>query len=111
MNTYALTFGFIAFDIITGFVKALYKDGLNSTVLRNGLFHKVSEILTVFGGGLLDYSMQFVDIGISVPVLKFVSVYVITMELISIIENLSEINPKLTKLFSPYLEKLKKGRD
>lgn len=108
MSVYAITLGFISFDILTGLIKALYKGEINSTILRTGLFHKVSEILTLFGGGLLDYSVKYVELGITAPVLKFVSIYICTMELISIIENLSEINPKLTKFFAPYLEKLKK---
>ena len=110
MGVYITVGSFILFDIITGVIKALYKEGLNSTYLRKGLFHKLAEILTVIGSGLLEYGMNYVDIGIEVPVLNVVAIYICIMELISVIENLSEVNPSLAKLFKPYLEKLK-GED
>lgn len=98
---------FIVFDIITGFIKALYKKNVNSTGLRKGLYHKSSEILTIVGAYFLEYAIEYVDIGLQVPVLVCVSTYLCIMELISIIENLAEVNPGLNKLFKPYLEKLK----
>lgn len=98
---------FIIFDIITGIVKALYQEGLNSTLLRKGLYHKLSEVLTIFGSWLIEYSFDYINLNIDVPVLEGVAVYICIMELVSILENLAEINPSLAKLFKPYLEKLK----
>ena len=103
---------FIAFDIITGIIKALYNDGLNSTYLRKGLFHKLSELIAVVGAYLLEYGIQYIYIGVDVPLLKATTAYICLMELVSIIENLSEVNPILGKFFKPYLEKLKtKGEE
>ena len=102
---------FILFDILTGLLKALYKEGLNSTYLRQGLFHKLSEILALIGSSGIEYAIQYIELGIDIPVLKCVSGYIALMELISIIENLCSVNPKLYKLFSPYLEKMKGGND
>lgn len=107
MGTYIAVAIFILFDILTGIIKALYKEGLNSTYLRRGLFHKLSEVLAVAGSGLLEYGMSYINIGVELPVLNVVAVYICTMELISIIENIAEVNPSLAKLFKPYLEKLK----
>lgn len=98
---------FILFDILTGLIKAIYKEGLNSTYLRQGLFHKLSEILALIGSYLLEYAIKYIELGIDIPILKCVSGYIALMELISIIENLCEVNPKLNKLFAPYLEKMK----
>lgn len=106
-----VTLGFILFDIITGIIKAVYKEGLNSTVLRQGLFHKLSEILAVGGAWLLEYAISYINLGISLPLINVVSVYICIMELISIIENICIINPQLYKLFKPYLEKLKGEND
>ena len=80
---------------------------MNSTYLRRGLFHKLSEVLAVAGSGLLEYGMSYINLGVELPVLNVVAVYICTMELISIIENIAEVNPSLAKLFKPYLEKLK----
>lgn len=98
---------FIVFDIVTGITEALYKGGINSTKLRQGLYHKLSEILCVLGAYLLELGTEYIDLGINLHLLHVVSVYICTMELVSIIENLCEINPSLAKLFKPYLEKLK----
>ena len=102
---------FILFDIITGIAKALYHEGLNSTYLRQGLFHKLSEILAVLGSYLLEYACDYINLGIDLPILSAIGVYICLMELISIIENLCEMNPRLAKIFKPYLEKLKKGEE
>ena len=114
MNVLAVlgvTLGFILFDIISGIIKAIYKEGLNSTVLRQGLFHKLSEVLAVGGSWLLEYAIAYVNLGISLPLINVVSIYICVMELVSIIENICAINPKLYKLFQPYLEKLKGDND
>ena len=102
---------FILFDVLTGLIKAIYKEGLNSTYLRQGLFHKLSEILALIGSYGLEFAINYIELGIDIPVLKCVSAYIALMELISIIENLCELNPKLKKLFSPYLEKMKEGKN
>ena len=106
-----ITLSFILFDIVTGIIKAIYKEGLNSTYLRQGLFHKISEILAVVGAYGLEYAVTYIDLGIDIPVFKCVCAYIILMELVSVIENLCELNPQLYKLFSPYLEKMKGGKD
>ena len=110
-TTYIIVAGFIIFDIVTGIIKALYQGGLDSTKLRKGLFHKLSEIVTVGGCGLLEFGSQYVDIGFDIPVLKPVATYICAMELISIIENVCEVNEPLRKLFMPYLSKLKDVTD
>ena len=107
MIVFIIVFIFIIFDIVTGITEALYKGGINSTKLRQGLYHKFSEILCVIGAYLLELGAKYIDIGINLHLLNIVSAYICTMEFVSIIENLCEINPSLAKLFKPYLEKLK----
>lgn len=98
---------FILFDIATGITKALYTNGLNSTALRQGLFHKLSEGMAIVGSGLLEFGARYVGFNYELPVLGVVVSYICMMELISVLENLSVVNPDLAKLFKPYLEKLK----
>lgn len=107
MAVYITVFAFIAFDILTGLIKALAKDGLNSTILRKGMYHKLSEILTVVGAGLLQYGADYIQLGVDIPALIGVASYICIMELVSIIENLAMLNPSLYKLFKPFLNKLK----
>lgn len=101
--------GFILFDIFTGFLKALYHEGINSTKLRQGLFHKLSEVLTVAGAIMLQIGTVNFDLGFTLPLVKPVVTYICVMELVSIIENLCVVNPALEKLFKPYLQKLKES--
>lgn len=107
MDVYIGVGCFIVFDIVTGIIKALYKGGINSSFLRVGLFHKLSEVLAVIGSGALEYGAKYINIGFDIPMLESVALYICLMEFISILENLGEINPILGKLFKPYLEKLK----
>ena len=101
--------GFILFDIITGILKGLSKNGLNSTILRKGLYHKLAEIVSVVLGLFLEYSCNYLNLGFNLPFFSAVSVYISVTEVVSILENLCAINPKLKKFFLPYLEKIKKG--
>lgn len=102
---------FILFDILTGFLKALKVEGLNSTILRKGFYSKISEVLAVGLCYGLNYISDFIELGFDIPLLQAVSVYLCMMELVSIIENLCVVNPALDKLFGPYLEKLKGKKD
>lgn len=107
MATYIIVFCFIAFDILSGLLKAVYQGNINSTALREGLFHKVSEVLVVVGSGLLEYGADYIELGIELPLVSVVTVYVCLTEFASILENICEVNPKLAKLFKPYLQKLR----
>ena len=109
MELYYVAFGFILFDILTGLFKAKYKGNFNSTVMREGGYHKLSEVIVVIGAYLFDIGAANLDFGIELPVSNAVIGYLCLMELISIVENLAEVNPSLGKLFEPYLEKLGKG--
>lgn len=100
---------FIAIDVVTGLLKALHNKNLNSSVIRTGLYHKISEVLTVLLTAFIECVMPYLELNIDLPLLPFVSTYIVVMELISIIENLSEMNDKIKRLFEPYLEKLKRN--
>ena len=101
---------FITLDVLTGFVKAVYNKKINSTLLRQGLFHKLSEVLAVVLAFLLEYTADYLSIGSNIPVATVVVSYISIMEIISSIENLCEVNPKLAKLFKPYLDKFKSNK-
>ena len=106
MEIYAIFLVFILGDIVTGLLKAAYHGKISSKCLRKGLIHKFTEILVVFGCGYIDFLMlhYFEQ---DFKLLETSQLYVITMELISIIENISQINPKLGNFLKPYLELLK----
>ena len=98
---------FILFDIITGFIKAWSQKNIDSVVLRQGLMHKLSEIVAIAFGFLCEYATSYIDIGVSLPLSGGICTYIIIMEIISILENIIIINPELKRLFGKYLDKLK----
>ena len=50
---YAITCAFIVLDFATGLIKAVATDKFKSSMMRQGLFHKVGEILCVALGSLI----------------------------------------------------------
>lgn len=92
---YLITFGFIVFDFITGLISAFKNKEFNSSIMREGLFHKVALILCVILGIAVDYAQKFFDLGMNVPVASGICVFIILMEIGSSIENLGKINPDL----------------
>ena len=99
---------FIALDFVTGLIKAFKEKNYNSSVMREGLYHKSGSILCVLFGVLVDYAQMFLDLGSTIPVATGICGYIVLMEIGSIIENLCAINPEImpTKLKS-YFAKLK----
>lgn len=103
-----LVVAFICLDIITGLLKAVYEKNLESECIRKGLIHKLGEILAVAVAFLIEYSQTVIlSINFDIPIVKGVCIYIILMEILSVLENICVINPQLRKVFSPYLKKLR----
>lgn len=98
--------GFIAFDILTGWLKSVYSRTTDSSVMRKGLFHKLAEIVAImFGYGC---ELTFPLIGLqSVPLSGGISTYICLMETMSIVENLCVMNPQLADVLGKYFVKEK----
>ena len=111
MGAFVTVAVFIAFDILTGLITAVYHKNINSTKLRKGLYHKLSEVLTVVGAVGIEYGMAYVQLNLNIPIVKSVITYICIMEMVSIMENLGELNPQLGKLFKTFLEKLNTDSD
>lgn len=106
---YIIVAVFIIFDIITGLLKAFKQKEYNSTVMRQGLYHKCGSVVCVLFGTLIDYTQKYIDIGVSIPVLKAICVYIILMEITSIIENICLLNPDIMpEKLTQYFKKLTK---
>ena len=104
---YLITGAFILMDFITGLLKAFKTKQFDSSVMRQGLFHKAGSILVVMFGALVDYAQVYIDLGVSLPVATTICIYICLMEIGSIIENVCVINPRImpNKLQS-YFQKL-----
>ena len=106
-----IVLGFIAFDVVTGLIKAGYNGNYNSAIMRQGGFHKSMEVMAMAVAYFVEYAVVYVNISVDVPAVPAVTLYICIMELISILENICAVNPQMCALFKPYLDKLKGGNN
>ena len=105
---YVVTGLFILLDIFTGMWNAIKQKNFESSAMREGLFHKSGSVICVVFGVLIDYAQAMVDLGVQVPVSTMFCVYIISMEIVSIIENICNINPEIApEDLKQYFKKLK----
>lgn len=95
MNIILLTLLFIVIDFVTGITKSLYLKQFSSSVMREGLFHKVAFLFAITVGYLIDYAGVYIDLNIGVSIANFMCGYIIVMEIGSTLENLGAMNPDL----------------
>lgn len=92
----ALALFFNGFDIVTGIIKGFKQDGkLISSKLRDGLFKKIGFILCYILGIAISVAGQFIELPVASGLLPIICTYSILTEIVSIIENISVINPDL----------------
>lgn len=94
---------FIAFDILTGVIKAAKNGELSSKVARQGLFNKTGFILVIVFSCLCEYGSSLVDFGFEVPLILPTCIYIVMLEVLSIIENLCDISPDLEKYLGKFI--------
>lgn len=92
-------------DIVTGFVKAWSTKSIDSKILRQGFLHKFSEIFLCGICYGAEYAAKYAELNINIPLYNAACGYIILMEIISVFENLIEINPDLSKFIGKYLKK------
>ena len=92
-----------ATDILTGLLQAGVNNSYNSSVMRKGLYRKLGELACV----ILAYVCS-VAISLPVNITAAVSIYIVIMEIISVLENLSAAGVPFPKWV---LRKLKKAAD
>jgi phage-related holin len=106
-------------DIVTGVAAAAKSHDIQSSRLREGLWHKAGYFGLMALAAVYEIACTWLNIveiaqgiGIEVPVLPAltaVCVFVIVTELVSILENLCELNPEIAKL--PVFSSLKPHED
>lgn len=100
-------------DYGTGMAEAYISHTLNSCIGVTGILKKIGYIIAVTVGIVADYliSSALVNCGINIPINccigMIVTVWFIINELISILENLSEIGTPLPKFLISIVKRLK----
>lgn len=95
----AIVFIFIVMDFATGFIQAIATRTVSSTVMRRGLWHKAGIILAVFFGIAINITSDVINLGIDIPAVQGVAIYVVIMECRSIWENITVLAPDVRRLF------------
>lgn len=104
----SIVVGLAAADFITGLLKACVKNDISSKTMRLGGIHKIAEIIIMGVACGLEIGLDLLGkyystdgevaqklAGVSGMVASLlVFLYILTMELISILENYAEINPE-----------------
>lgn len=102
----AIALGMSVLDIATGYIRAVMHNDVKSSVMRSGLLKKVAIVLVMAMCCLLQYAQQFIDLGITIPILSVACAFIILMEATSILENANDmLDGKLTSLIYKILPK------
>lgn len=98
---------FIAFDVATGWLKAFSTGTTDSSIMRQGLFHKLAEIVAVLFGYICQYAFPYIGVEVKIPFASAIATYIVLMETASIVENLAIVNPNLANVLSKVFDKQK----
>ena len=86
---------FVVTDYTTGIVKAIMAGNLSSKKMREGLGHKFAYLALILTSYMIDTFSVHVDLGLPVHVYLVTVGGICLIELTSIIENITQINPEL----------------
>lgn len=103
-NTWSigLAMGFMLMDIITGFIGSVITHTFSSSKMREGLGHKVLLICIIAMTVMLEIGSEHIGgLGFASVTVPVVCVYIIIMEVGSVLENVCAAYPELkdTPLF------------
>lgn len=111
VNLCIVTALFILMDIVVGVIKAFSRTGFKSLKMREGLFHKLGEVLCVVFGIVCEISFPAVGITVNLPIVSTICIYIVLMETGSIVENLAVISPNINKLLGKVFDSYKNEAD
>lgn len=93
---------FIIVDYVTGIAKAILNDTLSSQKMRQGLWHKFAYLMLTLVAYFIDMINLHVDLGLPVSVFICTVGGISLIELTSILENITAINPELAD--APFMQ-------
>ena len=86
---------FITTDYITGIIKAIIKGDLNSQKMRTGLGHKLTYLILTITAWFIDTVNTHISLGFPINIFACTVSGICLIELTSILENITTINPEL----------------
>lgn len=98
-----LAVGFMLMDILTGFIGSIITHTFSSSKMREGLGHKALLLCIIAMAVMLEIGSTHIDgLGFTAVTVPVVCVYIIVMEVGSVLENICSAYPELrdTPLFN-----------
>ena len=91
----AVALVFHGLDFLSGFIAAIKAKDIQSAKMRDGLFKKIGFLFCYFLAWMLDKFGPAIGLQLGIAVLPIIVLYAVSTEAVSIIENISKINPDL----------------
>lgn len=92
-----IVFLLVLIDYVTGLVDAIMHDELSSEKMRQGLGHKFAYLAIICVALIIEYGSDYINLGIELPAFIPVCTGICLIEITSIMENCTKINPELSK--------------
>lgn len=96
-HVFVIVIAFIVMDVVTGIAQAAKNKALDSSKMRDGLFHKIGFMFAVVLACLCEYAMAWLDLGFDIPMIGGVCTFICLTELVSILENIALLAPELSE--------------
>lgn len=94
-------------DVVTGLTAAWLTQTFSSSKMRIGAQHKIGEILSVVSMVGVQYGLPYLDVHTSINFVRYITIYIVIMELTSIAENIVELDPEMSGPFGKIIDMLK----
>ena len=96
-EVYVCLLALVVIDYVTGIVGAVVNNNFSSSVMRQGLLHKMAYVVCFVIGFIVNIMCDYIDLGFiyGASILSLISVWVAVTEVSSILENVCVINPEL----------------
>lgn len=87
-------------DLLSGYLAAMHNGEVNSSVMFEGMFKKLSEVLAIVVAKATEFAItvfRAAELGMnpSIPVCTAVCVFITVYELVSVVENIGKMNPAI----------------
>ena len=100
----------VAVDLVSGFAAAWATKNVQSSKLREGLWHKAGYAFVISAARACEWgAANGLELGFEVPLVIPTCVWICFMEIVSILENAKKMNPELENV--PGFEKLNKDNE
>ena len=100
----------VAVDLVSGFAAAWATKNVQSSKLREGLWHKAGYAFVISAAMACEWgAANGLELGFEVPLVIPTCVWICFMEIVSILENAKKMNPELKNV--PGFEKLNKDNE